>query len=340
MRKEANEFATHISSKILRLIVAAAIAVFTFCGAQAFAQTATNYPNKPIKIVVPFPPGGATDILARAIGFELQKAWGQSVVIENKPGAGGNTGADLVAKSPPDGYTLVMATVGTHAINMSLYTKMPYDAVKDFEPIVLVAGVPNLLVVHPSVPAKTVKELTALAKAQPGKLNVASSGNGTSIHLAAELYKQMAGVDILHVPYKGSAPAVADLLGGQVQMMFDNMPVSLPHAKAGKLRALAVTSLKRSPALPDVPTMDEEGLKGFDATSWFGLLAPAGTPKDIIAKLNAASVAALATPDMRERLAAQGADPVGNTPDQFAAFIKAEIEKWAKIVKASGARVD
>ena len=340
MRKEANEFATHISSNILRLIVAAAIAVFTFCGPHAFAQTAMNYPNKPIKIVVPFPPGGATDILARAIGFELQKAWGQSVVIENKPGAGGNTGADLVAKSPPDGYTLIMATVGTHAINMSLYTKMPYDAVKDFEPIVLVAGVPNLLVVHPSVPAKTVKELTALAKAQPGKLNVASSGNGTSIHLAAELYKQMAGVDILHVPYKGSAPAVADLLGGQVQMMFDNMPVSLPHAKAGKLRALAVTSLKRSPALPDVPTMDEEGLKGFDATSWFGLLAPAGTPKDIIAKLNAASVAALATPDMRERLAAQGADPVGNTPDQFAAFIKAEIEKWAKIVKASGARVD
>ncbi len=309
-------------------------------GAPAVAQSAATYPSKPIKIVVPFPPGGATDILARAIGFELQKAWSQSVVIENKPGAGGNTGADLVAKSPPDGFTLIMATVGTHAINMSLYAKMPYDAVKDFEPIVLVAGVPNLLVVHPSVNAKSVKELTALAKAQPGKLNVASSGNGTSIHLAAELYKQMAGVDILHVPYKGSAPAVADLLGGQVQMMFDNMPVSLPHAKAGKLRALAVTSLKRSPALPDVPTMDEEGLKGFDATSWFGLLAPAGTPKDIIAKLNAASVAALSTSEMRERLAAQGADPVGNTPDQFAAFIKAEIEKWAKIVKASGARVD
>jgi tripartite-type tricarboxylate transporter receptor subunit TctC len=323
-----------------RLVLAFAIACMTLAGTDAGAQGAANYPNKPIRIVVPFPPGGATDILARAIGFELQKAWGQSVIIENKPGAGGNTGADLVAKSAPDGYTLVMATVGTHAINMSLYAKMPYDAVKDFEPVVLVAGVPNLLVVHPSVNAKSVRELTALAKAQPGKLNVASSGNGTSIHLAAELYKQMAGVDILHVPYKGSSPAVADLLGGQVQMMFDNMPVSLPHVKAGKLRALAVTSMTRSAALPDVPTMDEEGLKGFDATSWFGLLAPAGTPKDIVAKLNAAAVKALASPEMRERLAAQGADPVGNTPDQFAAFIKAEIDKWAKIVKASGARVD
>ena len=325
---------------VARLFCAVAIAAAASAGFPASAQGAASYPIKPIKIVVPFPPGGATDIMARAIGFELQKALGQSVIIENKPGAGGNSGADLVAKSPADGYTLVMGTVGTHAINMSLYAKMPYDAVKDFEPVVLVAGVPNLLVVHPAVNAKTVSELTALAKAQPGKLNVASSGNGTSIHLSAELYKQMAGVDILHVPYKGSSPAVADLLGGQVQMMFDNMPVSLPHVKAGKLRALAVTSMKRSPALPDVPTMDEEGLKGFDATSWFGLLAPAGTPKDIVAKLNAASVKALASPEMRERLAAQGADPVGNSPEQFAAFIKSEIDKWAKIVKASGARVD
>ena len=325
---------------LARLLLAIVTIAMALSGTHASAQGATSYPNKPIKIVVPFPPGGATDILARAIGFELQKAWGQSVIIENKPGAGGNTGADLVAKAAADGYTLVMGTVGTHAINMSLYAKMPYDAVKDFEPVVLVAGVPNLLVVHPSVNAKSVRELTALAKSQPGKLNVASSGNGTSIHLAAELYKQMAGVDILHVPYKGSSPAVADLLGGQVQMMFDNMPSSLPHAKAGKLRALAVTSMTRSAALPDVPTLDEEGLKGFDATSWFGLLAPAGTPRDIVAKLNSASVKALASAEMRERLAAQGADPVGNTPDQFAAFIKAEIDKWAKIVKASGARVD
>ena len=325
---------------LARLLLAIVTIAMALSGTHASAQGATSYPNKPIKIVVPFPPGGATDILARAIGFELQKAWGQSVIIENKPGAGGNTGADLVAKAAADGYTLVMGTVGTHAINMSLYAKMPYDAVKDFEPVVLVAGVPNLLVVHPSVNAKSVRELTALAKSQPGKLNVASSGNGTSIHLAAELYKQMAGVDILHVPYKGSSPAVADLLGGQVQMMFDNMPSSLPHAKAGKLRALAVTSMTRSAALPDVPTLDEEGLKGFDATSWFGLLAPAGTPRDIVAKLNSASVKALASAEMRERLAAQGADPVGNTPDQFATFIKAEIDKWAKIVKASGARVD
>jgi len=325
----------------MKRILALLCALCATCLAPiAQAQSAANYPSKPIRIVVPFPPGGATDILARAIGNELSKAFNQSVVIENKGGGGGNPGADLVAKSAPDGYTLVMATVGTHAINMSLYSKMPYDAVRDFEPIVLVAGVPNLLVVHPSVPAKSVKELTALAKAQPGKLNVASSGSGTSIHLAAELYKQMAGVDIVHVPYKGSAPAVADLLGGQVQMMFDNLPVSLPHAKAGKLRALAVTSPNRSSALPDVPTMDEEGYKGFDATSWFGLLAPAGTPKDIINKLNAASVKALASPEMRERLAAQGAEPVGNSPEQFGAFIKSEIEKWSKIVKASGARVD
>ena len=322
---------------IIRALLAAAMA---WLALNASAQGAATYPTKPIKIVVPFPPGGATDILARAIGAELQKAFGQTVLIENKAGAGGNPGADMVAKSPPDGYTLVMATVGTHGINMSLYSKMPYDAVKDFEPITLVAGVPNLLVVHPSVAAKNVAELTALAKAQPGKLNVASSGNGTSIHMAAELYKVMAGVDILHVPYKGSSFAVTDLLGGQVQLMFDNMPSALPHVKAGKLRALAVTSPKRSSALPDIPTMDEEGLKGFDATSWFGLLAPAGTPKDIIAKLNAAAVKALATPEMRERLASQGAEAVGNTPEQFGAFIKAEIEKWAKIVKASGARVD
>jgi tripartite-type tricarboxylate transporter receptor subunit TctC len=323
-----------IVARLLTFILLALTAV------TAAAQGAASYPNKPIKIIVPFPPGGATDILARAIGAELQKTFNQSVIVENKPGGGGNLGADAVAKSAPDGYTLVMGTVGTHAINMSLYSKMPYDAVKDFEPVVLVAGVPNLLVVHPSVAAKNVKELTALAKAMPGKLNVASSGNGTSIHMAAELYKVMAGVDILHVPYKGSSPAVTDLLGGQVQLMFDNMPSALPHAKAGKLRALAVTSMKRSAAFPDVPTMDEEGLKGFDATSWFGLLAPAGTPKDITAKLNKAAVAALATAEMKERLAANGADPVGNSPAEFAAFIKAENEKWAKIVKASGARVD
>jgi tripartite-type tricarboxylate transporter receptor subunit TctC len=321
----------------LRLVL---VLMFALSSLQAGAQAAASYPNKPIKIIVPFPPGGATDILARAIGAELQKTFNQSVIVENKPGGGGNLGADAVAKSAPDGYTLVMGTVGTHAINMSLYSKMPYDAVKDFDPVVLVAGVPNLLVVHPSVNAKNVKELTALAKAMPGKLNVASSGNGTSIHMAAELYKVMAGVDILHVPYKGSSPAVTDLLGGQVQLMFDNMPSALPHAKAGKLRALAVTSMRRSAAFPDVPTMDEEGLKGFDATSWFGLLAPAGTPKDIVAKLNKAAVASLATAEMKERLAANGADPVGNTPAEFATFIKAENEKWAKIVKASGARVD
>ena len=304
------------------------------------AATAQAYPTKPIRIIVPFPPGGATDILARAVGLELTKALGQPVPIENHGGAGGNIGADMVAKSAPDGYTLVMATVGTHAINMSLYSKMPYDTVKDFAPVTLVASVPNVLVVHPSVPVKTVTDLIELAKAKPGQINFASSGNGTSIHLSGELFKTMAGVSMVHVPYKGSAPAVADLLGGQVQLMFDNMPSSLPHIKAGKLRAIAVTSAKRSPALPDLPTIAEAGLPGYEASSWFGVLAPAGTPREIITRLNQTIVASLRTPAMNERLSSQGAEPVGNTPEQFASFIQAEIAKWAKVIKASGAKLD
>jgi tripartite-type tricarboxylate transporter receptor subunit TctC len=318
----------------LRFIAAAlAIAWITIASAQ-------TYPAKPIKMIVPFPPGGTTDILARAISAELNKAWGQPVVVENRPGAGGNIGSDVVAKSPADGYTLLMGTVGTHGINPGLYPKMPYDAVKDFAPVTLVASVPNFLVVHPSVPAKTVKEIIDLAKAQPGKLTFASSGNGTSIHLAGELFKTMTGVNMVHVPYKGSAPAVTDLLGGQVQMMFDNMPSALPHVKAGKLRGIAVTSAKRSPAVPDMPTIAETGLAGYEASSWFGVLAPAATPKDIVAKLNDTIVKALATPDMKEKLSSQGAEPIGNTPAEFAAHIQAEIAKWAKVVKASGAKVD
>ncbi len=308
-------------------------------GAALGAQ-AENYPSKPIRMIVPFSVGGTTDILARIIGQELTKAWGQQVIIDNRPGAGGNIGADLVAKSAPDGYTLVMGTVGTHAINASLYKKMPYDTVKDFAPITLVAAVPNVLVVHPAVPAKSVKELIEYAKANPGKLSFASSGNGTSVHLSGELFKAMAGVSMTHIPYKGSAPAIIDLMGGQVQLMFDNMPTALPHVKAGRLRALAVTSAKRSPAMPDLPTIAEAGVAGYEASSWFGVLAPAGTPSAIVTKLNGEIVRILGLPEIKERLLSQGAEPVGNSPEQFAAHITAEMAKWGNVVKASGAQVD
>ena len=298
------------------------------------------YPSKPIRIVVPFPAGGTTDILARAVAQKLTDTLGQTVVVDNRPGAAGNIGAELVAKSPPDGYTLLMGTVGTHAINASLYAKMPYDHVRDFAPVILVAGVPNVLVVNPSVPANNVQELIAYIKANPGKVNFASSGSGTSIHLAGELFKTMTGLSMTHVPYKGSAPAVTDLLGGQVQLMFDNLPSALPHIRAGKLRALAVTSAQRASALPDVPTVAEAGLPGFEASSWFGLLAPAGTPKDVVAKLNAEVAKWLASPEAREKLAAQGAIAAGQSPDDFSRHIAAETTKWQKVVKESGAKVD
>ena len=304
------------------------------------AASAADYPTKPIRIVVPFPPGGTTDILARAVAQKLSETWNQQVIVDNRPGAGGNIGADLVAKAAPDGYTLVMGTVGTHAINPNLYRKMPYDHVKDFAPIILVAGVPNVLVVNPSLPVHTVRELIDYAKANPGKLNFASSGNGTSIHLSGELFKTMANVQMTHVPYKGSAPALADLLGGQVQLMFDNLPSSLGLIKGGKLRAVAVTSTTRAAALPDVPTIAESGLPGFEASSWFGLLAPAGTPHDIVAKLNGVIAAWLATPDAKDKLLAQGAIAAGGSPEAFAKHIDSETSKWAKVVKASGAHID
>ncbi|HEY7788853.1 MAG TPA: tripartite tricarboxylate transporter substrate binding protein [Casimicrobiaceae bacterium] len=306
----------------------------------ALAQGAASYPAKPIRLVVPFPAGGTTDILARAVAQKLSEAWGQQVIVDNRPGAGGNIGSDLVAKSAPDGYTLLMGTVGTHAINPSLYAKMPYDHVKDFAPVILVAGVPNVLVVNPSLPVHSVQELIAYAKANPGKLNFASSGNGTSIHLSGELFKTMTGVQMTHIPYKGSAPALTDLVGGQVQLMFDNLPSSLPFIKAGRLRALAVTSGTRAAALPDLPTLAESGLAGFEASSWFGVLAPAGTPRDIVAKLNGAIATWLASPEAREKLSSQGAIAAGGTPDAFARHIAAETVKWAKVVKASGAHVD
>ena len=323
---------------------ALALCLGAFAG-SAFAQAGAAWPNKPVRIVVPFAPGGTTDILARALAPELGKAFGQSFIVENKPGAGGNTGADLVAKSPPDGYTLLMGTVGTQSINPALYPKMPYDSVKDFMPVTLFAGVPNVLVINPAKAAAykitDVKSLIAYAKANPGKLNMASSGNGTSIHLSGELFKSMTGTYMLHFPYRGSGPALLDLIGGTMDVMFDNLPSALPQIKAGKLTALAVTSGERSAALPDVPTIAEAGpVRGFEASSWFGLLAPAGTPPDIVNRLQQETAKALATPALKERLLVQGAIPGGNTPAQFTQFIAAETKKWAQVVKTSGAKVD
>jgi tripartite-type tricarboxylate transporter receptor subunit TctC len=321
------------------LVFAWGLALSLAAFAPAFAQT-TAYPVKPMRLVVPFPAGGTTDILARAAAQKLSDALGQQMFVDNRPGAGGNIGSELVAKSPPDGYTLEMGTVGTHAINASLYQRMPYDHIKDFAPIVLVAGVPNVLVVHPSLPVNSVSELIAYAKANPGKINFASSGAGTSIHLCGELFKTMTGVSITHVPYKGSAPALTDLVGGTVQIMFDNLPSSLAFIKAGKLRALAVTTATRAAALPDVPTMAEAGVPGFEASSWFGMLAPAGTPREIVNRINSEVNRWLDSPEAREKLAAQGAIAAGGSPEDFAAHIAAETTKWSRVVRESGAKVD
>ena len=311
------------------------------------ARAQTGWPNKPVRIVVPFAAGGTTDILARAIAPELQRVFGQPFVVDNKPGAGGNNGSAEVAKSPNDGYTLLMGTVGTHAINPSLYPKMPYDAVKDFAPVTLVAGVPNVVVMNPASAQKygvnNVADLIRAAKANPGRLNVASSGNGTSIHLAAELFKSLTGTFMLHLPYRGSGPALIDLMAGNVDLMFDNLPSAMPHIKSGRLKALAVTSGQRSQALPDLPTVAEAGgplLRNYEASSWFGLLAPAGTPADIVSRVQQETAKALATPAIKERLLAQGAIPSGMSPADFARFIDAETRKWAVVVKASGAKVD
>ncbi len=313
--------------------------------ATPWAQAQTAWPDKPVRIVVPFAPGGTTDILARVIAPELSKAFGQSFVVDNKGGAGGNIGAEIVAKSPGDGYTLLMGTVGTHGINKSLYGKLPYDPQKDFAPITLVAGVPNVMVMNArraqELGIATVPDFIRYAKANPGRLNMASSGNGTSIHLAGELFKSRTGVFMTHIPYRGSGPALKDLLGGAVDVMFDNLPSAMPHIKSGGLKAFAVTSGVRSGALPDLPTVAEAGpLPGFEASSWFGLLAPAGTPADVVSRLQQETAKALAQPAVKERLLAQGAIPGGNTPAEFARLIDAEITKWAGVVKASGAKVD
>jgi tripartite-type tricarboxylate transporter receptor subunit TctC len=312
-----------------------ASAAFAFCG----AAQADSYPSRNITIIVPFAAGGATDMLARVVGQALSQELGQAVVIDNRAGAGGNIGGQLLVKSAPDGYTIYMGAVGTQTINPFLYKNMAFDPIKDMAPISRVANVPNLLVANPGKPYKTVPELIAWAKANPGKVNFGSSGTGTSVHLSGELFKALAKVDMTHVPYKGSGPAMTDLLGGQIDIMFDNMPSALQHVKSGKLVPLAVTTAKRAPELPDVPAIGEF-VKGYEAVSWFGLLAPVKTPKPVLDKLHGALAKAMKHPDLLARFSEMGAQPVIETPAQFAAFIDSEAVKWSKVVKDSGATVE
>ena len=340
MTRAAMSSSVRMTSFSRRLAFAAIGAVLLVAATGTVAQSeAAAYPAKPIRIVVTFTPGGAPDILARLIGERLAAAWGQPVLVDNKPGAGGNTGADFVARSSADGYTLVVGTVGTHSINGALYAKMPYDMVRDFAPVTLLATTPNMLVVNNDVPAKNLKEFIALGR-RVGKMSFASSGSGTSIHVSGELFKTMTGIDMDHIPYKGRATAIPDVLGGRVTMMFDNMPSSLPLVRDGKLRALGVTSLQRSPAAPEIPTLAEQGLAGFEAVSWFALFAPAGTPRPVVDKLQVEVKKILVSPDIARRLAEAGLDAVGSSPDELAAYQRSEIVKWAKVVKDSGAKVE
>jgi tripartite-type tricarboxylate transporter receptor subunit TctC len=320
-------------------IVSLALSAVLLCVAAGEAA-AQHYPSKPIRLIVAFPPAGATDVVARAIGQKLSEALGQQVFVENRPGAGGNIGAEAAAKSAPDGYTLFLAALTNHAIAASVYSKLNYDLTTSFTPVSLVANVPHMLVAHPSLPVNSVKELIELAKAKPGVLNAASQGNGTLSHLELELFKSFAGVNLLHVPYKGSSNAMPDLLAGQVSLFFDSIPSALPQVKAGKLKALGVLTSKRLAFLPNIPTIAESGLPGFEANNWFAVLAPAGTPKDIVNLLNAEIAKVVATPDLREHLASQGAILEGSTPEQLSVMIKSDLAKWAKVVKDSGARID
>ncbi len=329
---------TPVHTSTRRAVLAAAAAALAATALPAAAQGA--WPAKPITIVVPFAAGGTTDILARVVGQALGRELGTSVVVDNRAGAGGNIGAAMAAKAPADGYTLFMGTVGTHAINASLYKRLPFDPVRDFAPLTRVAMVPNLLVANPNKPYKSVRELVAYARANPGKVNFASSGSGSSIHLSGELFNTLAKVEMVHVPYKGSAPAVTDLVAGQVDVMFDNMPSAIQHVRSGRLRALAVTTAKRSNDLPDVPTIAEAGVPGYEATSWFGLYAPAATPAPLLARVHAALVKVLADPEVRRKMDDQGAEPMSETPEQFAEFMRKETAKWAQVVKASGATAD
>ena len=312
------------------------LAVLLLFPCLALAQ---SFPARPVRIIVPFPPGGATDVMARVIAQKLSESWGQQAVVENKPGASGTIGSDLVAKSAADGYTLLLQ--GTqHAINLSIYKQLPYDTLRDFTPVAYIAVAPFLLVLHPSVPANSVAELIAYIKAKPGGVNYGSSGVGGAAHLAGEMFKTAAGVQLTHIPYKGAAPAMADLLGGQVPMLFDPIPTSLTHVRSGRIKVLAITSAKRSAVMPDVPTIAESGLPGFEAVAWFGLYAPAATSTDVVSKLNADVNRVLQLPEVKEKFAALGADSAPMTPDQFAVHLRAEIAKFAKAIKDSGAKAE
>jgi len=319
--------------------MAAAGSVF-FMGAAMAQGAAAAYPAKPIRLVVPFTPGGSTDILARAIGLELTKAWGQPVIIDNVPGAGGSIGADKVAKAPADGYTLLMGHIGTLAVNPSLYPHLSYDPVKNFAPVAWVARVPNVLVVHPSVKASSLKELVALAKARPGQLNYGSGGNGSAANLATEYFKMQTGTAIVHIPYRGTAPAVTDLMGGQIQLLFTGAPAVIGQVKSGQLRALAVSSPRRLDILPDLPTVAESGYKDFEADQWYGMVAPAGTPKDIVAKLNAQINQALASPELKTRLNNEGAIATPTTPEAFGQHIVREIARWKPVIQSGRVKAD
>ena len=329
--------------RILQKITVAALIAAGFVVAVACAAVgawAQPYPTKPIRVIVPFPAGGTADIMARVVGQKMAETWGQQVVIDNRSGAGGNIAAELAAKAAPDGYTLFLCVVGTHAIHQTLYNKLAFDPTKDFSAIAYIAGVPNVVVVHPSIPVKSVKELISFIKARPGKINFGSSGTGTSVHMSGEMLKVMAGLDMTHIAYKGNPQAVTDLMAGQIELMITNMPSVIPYIQSGRLRALAVTGGARSPALPDLPTMKEAGLPSYESSAWFGLVSPVAVPHDIINRLNAEVVRIVGLADVRRNLSSQGADPLVMTPDEFSDFMKAETAKWAKIVKASGARAD
>jgi tripartite-type tricarboxylate transporter receptor subunit TctC len=318
----------------------ARVAAAGLLAAVAGTAAAQSFPAKQLRMVVTFPTGGAPDILARTIAEKLDPAWGQSMIVDNKPGAGGNIGAEFVARAPADGHTLVMGTVGTHAINGSLYAKIPYDMVRDFAPVTLIASTPNLLVVNNDVPAKNVQELIALAKAKPGQLTYGSPGIGTSVHVSGELFNSLAGVKTTHVPYKGRQMAIPDLLGGNITMMFDNMPSAIPVVREGKLRAIGVTSARRSPSAPEIPTIAEQGLPGFEATSWFAVFAPAGTPKPVVDKLHAEIVRIFGLADVQAKMKTLGLDPILGGPDELAKTQASEITKWAKVIKDSGAKAE
>ena len=323
--------------KLASVTLAATLALAALSPSAAQAQA---YPSKPIRLVVPYAPGGATDIISRAVAIELSKTLGQAVNVDNRPGAGANLGSEMVARSAPDGYTLLTSASSLHGITPFLYKKLTYDPNKDLAPVIVLAGFANVLVLNPAVPANSVMEVIALAKAQPGKLTCASSGSGSTIHMSCEMFKHILGLDITHVPYKGSGPAVTDLMGGQVNMMFDNIPSSITHIRSGKLRALATTGMKRSPTLPDLPTILESGVPGYDAGLWYGFVGPARMPPEIVQRLNAEIVAILAQPDTREKLASQGLDARSSTPEEFARIIASDIVRWAAVVQKLGLQAE